>query len=318
MRTFVTGGTGFIGSYLVRSLRKRGHEVVALVRNQPKAKALGELGATLVQGDLTDRSVVRASMEGCDAVFHLAAYYQVGGDGSRAEEINVQGTRNVLETMRDLGIPRGVYTSTLAVNSDTGGRRVDESYRHVGPHLSAYDETKWRAHHEVALPLIEQGVPLVIVMPGVVYGPGDTSQVGGQLERATSGKLVLLPGEPTGACWAHVEDVAQAHLLALERGRTGESYIIAGPCHTFREAFETAARASGRRLRAVWLSPGMLGRLSRVVRVVEKVFPVPPTYASETMQVTAGTTYYGDNSKAARELGYAPRSLEQGMREAFG
>ncbi len=91
------------------------------------------------------------------------------------ERIHVQGTRNVLELMRELDIPRGVYTSTLAVFSDTKGRLVDETYRHNGPWLSLYDRTKWLAHYRVAEPMIRQGLPLVIVQPGLVYGPGDTS-----------------------------------------------------------------------------------------------------------------------------------------------
>jgi nucleoside-diphosphate-sugar epimerase len=114
-------------------------------------------------------------MTGVDGVFHCAAWYKVGApDASMAERINIGGTRNVLETMRDLRIPKGVYTSTLAVFSDTGGREVDEGYYHAGPFLSEYDRTKWKAHYEVALPLIREGLPLVIAQPGVIYGPGDT------------------------------------------------------------------------------------------------------------------------------------------------
>lgn len=316
-RYFVTGGTGFIGTHLIAQLRAAGHDVVALVRNPAKAQALKALGAELAQGDVTERSTLRAPMEGADGVFHLAAWYEVGTDSSRAETVNVEGTRNVLETMRALGIPKGVYTSTLAVNSDTGGRRVDESYRYNGPHLSVYDETKWRAHYEVAEPLIEQGLPLVIVMPGVVYGPGDTSQLGALLQQAVKGKRVMLPGGKTGVCWVHVEDVASAHGLAMERGELGETYIIAGPCHTFREGFEMAARVTNQRLQAVWLAPGLLRGMARVMGIVEKVLPVPADYSAETMRVTGGTTYYGDNSKAKQELGYAPHSLEEGLRNTF-
>jgi nucleoside-diphosphate-sugar epimerase len=319
-RYFVTGGTGFIGGHLVRQLRNNGHEVVALVRNPAKAEALEALGARLAKGDVTEPDTLRAPMKGADGVFHLAAWYRVGTDSSRAEAANVEGTRNVLKTMQALGIPKGVYTSTLAVNSDTGGWRVDESYRYRGPHLSTYDETKWRAHYEVAAPFIEQGLPLVIVMPGVVYGPGDTSQLGKLLLRAVTGKRLLLPGGRTGVCWAHVEDVARAHVLAMERGRgqPGESYIIAGPCHSFRAGFETAARVTGQPLRAVWLQPGLLRGTARVMAVVEKALPVPADYTAEAMRVTGGTTYYGDNGKAKRELGYAPRSLEEGLRDTFG
>lgn len=318
MRYFVTGGTGFIGGTLIRQLRGAGHEVVALVRDVTKAAPLEAVGVELAQGDITQRGTLRAPMMGADGVFHLAAWYEVGTDPSRAEAINVEGTRNVLETMQALDIPKGVYTSSLAVNSDTGGRQVDEAYRYDGPHHSVYDATKWRAHWEVAVPLVEQGLPLVIVMPGAVYGPRDTSQLGGLLRSAARGKRVTLPGGGTGLCWAHVEDIARGHVLAMERGAPGETYIIAGPCHTYREGFEAATRAAGTPLKAVFAPPALLRGLAPVVGLAEKVLPVPPGLSAEAMRVTAGTTYYGDNSKAKRELGYSPRSLEEGMRDTFG
>ena len=316
-RYFVTGATGFIGGRLVRQLRDAAHGVVALVRDPAKARSLEALGVELAQGDVTEPDTLRAPMAGVDGVFHLAAWYEVGTDSSRAEAINVSGTQHVLTAMQALGVPKGVYTSSLAVNSDTGGRRVDELHRYDGPHLSAYDASKWRAHYEVAEPLIRQGLPLVIVMPGVVYGPGDTSQMGALLRRAVAGERVLLPGGKTGVCWAHVEDVARAHVLAMERGEPGETYIVAGPCHTFRESFETAARVSGRPLRAVWTPPSLLKGMARLMGTVEKVFQVPADYSAETLRVTAGTTYYGDNGKAKRALGYAPRTLEQGLSDSF-
>ncbi len=320
MRCFLTGGTGFIGSRVARRLIDGGHEIVALARdpNAPEARSLADRGAELACGDITVPETLREPMRDVDGVFHLAAWYRVGADASRAAAINVGGTRNVLETMRELGIPRGVYTSTLAVNSDTDGRHVHENYRYDGPHLSAYDETKWRAHYEVARPMIEQGLPLVIVMPGAVYGPDDTSQLGELLRRAAAGRLVLVPGGRTGLCWAHVDDVADAHLAAMRRGDAGESYIIAGPCHTYGEALDTLARTTGRRLRAVRLPPALLRVGAKLMSRLEKFLPVPPDYRAETLRVVAGTTYYGDNRKAKSELGFAPRSIEQGFLDTFG
>ena len=317
MRYFVTGGTGFVGSHLIHRLLSDGHAVVALVRDPSRAGALADAGAELAEGDITERDSLHAPMAGADGIFHLAALYAIGIDPERAARINVEGTRNVLEVMRQLGIRKGVYTSTLAVNSDTDGRRVDESYRHDGPHLSAYDETKWRAHYEVAEPLVREGLPLVTVMPGVIYGPGDTSQVGDLLRQALRGERVVLPGPPTGACWAHVDDVVDGHVRAMEEGTPGEEYIIAGPCHTFKDAFETAARVAGKDLKAVFVAPGLLRTLASVMAVVEKALPVPAGYSAEAMRATGGTTYYGDNGKAKRELGYAPRDLEQGFRDLF-
>ena len=144
MRYFLTGATGFIGGRLATFLRTRGHDVVALVRSPEKAQALAEQGVILAKGDVTDCASLKAAMPGCDGVFHVAGWYKIG-PGARSDEgvrVNVEGTRHVLEAMRELGIPKGVYTSTLAVFSDTHGALPDESYRYDGSHLSEYDRTK--------------------------------------------------------------------------------------------------------------------------------------------------------------------------------
>src|SRR5271165_3475729 len=127
---FVTGTTGFIGGRLARQLVEAGHKVIALVRNPAKARDLVALGIDVRQGDIADRALLRALMIGVDGVFHVAGWYKIGArDKTAGYEINVVGTRNVLETMRDLHIPKGVYTSTLAVFSDTQGQIPDETYR---------------------------------------------------------------------------------------------------------------------------------------------------------------------------------------------
>ncbi len=317
MKYFLTGATGFIGGRVARQLREAGHEVVALVRSPQQAQALQALGVTLAEGDLTDRESLRAPMAGADGVFHLAAWYKIGArDRAMAERINVGGTRNVLELMGELAIPKGVYTSTLAVFSDTKGRRVDEAYRYDGPHLSEYDRTKWVAHYEVALPMIEAGLPLVIVQPGAVYGPGDTSVLGQAFRQFLKGRFPMLPKE-TALCWAHVDDVARGHLVAMEKGRPGESYIIAGPCATLEEAFDLAARITGKKVPSIRVGPPLMRGMAKLMGLVGKLVPLPENYTEEGLRVSAGSTYLGDNAKAKRELGYAPRSLEAGLRETL-
>lgn len=317
MRYFVTGATGFIGGRLVRQLREAGHEVVAVARDPEAARELTAIGVEVRAGDITERDSLRAPMEGCDGVFHLAGWYKIGvRDRRPGEQINVVGTRNVLETMRDLKIPRGVYTSTLAVFSDTHGRMVDETYRHDGPHLSEYDRTKWVAHYEVADPLIRDGLPLVIVQPGLVYGPGDNSVVRTALVKYLKRQLPMLP-MGTEFCWAHVDDVARAHLLAMERGRRGESYIIAGPRYGFADAMALAQKITGVPPPFLKVPAVVIRLLSHVMAVVEKVIPVPDDYSAEYLRINAGVTYLGDNSKASRDLGYAPRPLEEGLRETL-
>jgi nucleoside-diphosphate-sugar epimerase len=317
MRYFVTGATGFVGGQVARQLVMAGHEVRVLARSPEKARDLAALGIAVFPGDVTVRESMHAPMTGVDGVFHIAGWYKLGTRDKRdGMRINVEGTRNVLELMLELGIPKGVYTSTLAVYSDTHGKEVDETYRFTGRHLSEYDRTKWLAHYEVAEPLIARGLPLVIVQPGLIYGPGDTSPVRTTLIQYLQRKLPMVP-KRTAFCWAHVEDIAQGHLLAMERGRTGESYIIAGPPHTLVEALAMAERITGvpgPRLRA---APGMMKATAALMGMVEKVATVPPDYTAEYLRVNAGATYLGSNAKARRELGYAPRPLEVGLTETL-
>ena len=317
MRYFITGATGFIGGRVARRLAGAGHEVVALVRTPGKAAPLAELGVEIAEGDVTDRESMRAPMTGADGVFHIAAWYKVGAkDPSPAERINVEGTRNVLTLMRELGIPKGVYTSTIAVFSDTKGCMVDETYRYDGPHISTYDRTKWQAHYEVALPMMADGLPLVVVMPGVVYGPGDTSLIAHTFRQYLRRRLPAIPLNTT-YCWAHVDDVAQAHLLAMEKGAPGESYIVAGPPHPMTEVFEIAERLTGLRAPRIRLGPEVMRVMAKASGLFEKVLPLPEAYRSEALRASAGVTYIASNEKARRTLGYAPRPLEAGLPETL-
>src|SRR5256712_1921992 len=304
MRYFVTGATGFIGTRLVRQLREAGHEVGAIARDPGKAGDLTKLGVWVQKGDITDKESLRGPMNGADGVFHLAAWYKIGEkDRSPGVRSNIEGTRNVLELMKELRIPKGVYTSTLAVFGDTKGQLVDESYRHDGPWLSEYDRTKWVAHYEVAEPMMKKGLPLVIVQPGVTYGPGDPSAMGITLREYLERKLRGVP-KVSAYCWGHVEDTAAAHLLAMERGRAGESYIIAGEPKTLVDAVEMAERITGIPAPKMRPSPGFVRFLAAITR-------------SEMLRVSAGATYLGSNAKAKRELGLRHRPLEEGLRETL-
>jgi nucleoside-diphosphate-sugar epimerase len=317
MKYFITGATGFVGGRVVRQLRVMGHDVVAVVRDPAKAGDLAALGVTLAQGDVIAKESMRVPMAGVDGVFHIAGWYKVGvrGAGERlaGARVNIEGTRNVLELMRDLGIPKGIYTSTLAVFSDTHGQLVDETYHFTGKHLSEYDRTKWIAHYEVAEPMIAAGLPLTIVQPGLIYGPGDTSSLRTALLQYLQHKLPMMPTY-TAFCWAHVDDVARGHLLAMERGRAGESYIIAGPQHTFVEAMLLAERITGVPAPRLRVAPMLMKVSAALMGVVDNLVPVPEMYTGEYLRINAGVTYLGDNRKARRELDYDPRPLEEGLR----
>lgn len=317
MKYFVTGGTGFIGGRLVKQLIDAGHDVVAIARNPAKAVELRSTGVDLWAGDITDRESMRVPMTGVDGVFHVAGWYKVGvRDKSQAYSVNVDGTRNVLGLMKELGIRKGVYTSTLAVFSDTHGALADESYRFSGEHLSVYDRTKFIAHYDVAEPMIRAGLPLVIVQPGLVYGPGDTSNLRDTLVRFLKHQLPMLPSG-TEFCWAHVDDVARAHMLAMEKGAPGQTYIIAGPRYSIIEAMEIVSRISGMPSPRMHVPPGVMKAMAGTMGILEKVIPVPGEYTQEYLRINAGVTYIGDNAKAKRDLGYAPRSLAEGMTETL-
>jgi len=313
-RYVVTGATGFIGGRVARLLCTHGHDVTAIVRDPSRARDLESMGVRLCAGDITDRESLQAPMRGADGVFHLAAWYEIGTrDRARAEAINVEGTRNVLEAMRDAGVAKGVYTSSVAVFSDTAGRLPDETFRPVGPWLTLYDRTKWQAHYEVAEPLVRAGLPLVIVQPGLVYGPGDHSIVHRMFLTYLRRRLPVSP-RGTSYCFGYVDDTARGHILAMERGRIGESYILAGPRHTFAEVFELAAQLTG--VPAPRLEPPswVMRGLAMAMRGAGLLLPLPENYRYESLRVMAGVTYGGDDAKARRELGWAPRALVDGLR----
>jgi nucleoside-diphosphate-sugar epimerase len=316
-RYFVTGATGFVGGEIVKQLIGRGHQVSALARSPEKAGILlRALNVEFHKGDITDRESLRAPMSGADGVFHAAAWYKVGVADPHAEQTNVEGTRNVLDTMKEMGVAKAVYTSTLAVFSDTHGNVPDESYRYDGPHLSEYDRTKWKAHYEVALPMMAAGLPLTIVMPGLIYGPGDTSGMHTALVDLLRGRLPMTPAK-TAFCWGHIEDTARGHILAMEKGVPGETYIICGPRHEFEEAFDLVARLAKVRAPLIHPGPRTLRAAAVLMGLMGRFVDLPPAYTPEGLRVLAGTTYFGSNEKAVRELGFAARPLEEGMAQTL-
>lgn len=311
MKYFVTGATGFVGGVLAKKLREAGHEVNASVRSPEKAKELHAIGVNLFKGDVTEKESMRAAMTGVDGVYHVAGWYKVGTRDKRGGvQVNINGTRNVLELMQELKIPKGVYTSTLAINSDTKGVLADETYHFTGEHLSEYDRTKAEAH-KIADEFIAKGLPLVIVQPGLIYGPGDTSSVRASLLNLFKGRLPMLPRQ-TAYNWAHVEDIVQGHILAMEKGMVGESYIVCGEKYELYEAFKLAAQTAGVRA-PLAAAPAMMKAMSVLVKPVDAF--MPESYTSEGLRIISGVTYIGDNSKAKRELGYSPRPMSDGWVE---
>lgn len=320
MRAFLTGATGFIGGRLAAKLRERGDDVVALVRSPEKAQKLREAGCELVQGDLSDREKLAQSMGGCDGVFHVAAIYKVGLRPSQRDELmraNVEGTANALDAAIAAGVPRILYVSTGNVFGNTHGRVVDEGYRRdLGEgFMSAYDESKYRAH-ELALERIAQGAPVIIVQPGGVYGPGDHSELGNAIEKTRKGQLPMIPFADMRMSFVYVDDVAEGIIAAFEKGTIGESYILAGERATMRDLVQTTARLAGRREPKRALPTGVIRASAPLGPVVGPLLGLPPN-VRELIAVSDGVSYWMTDEKARRELGFAPRPLEQGLRETL-
>ena len=315
----MTGASGFIGGRLAARLLDRGDQVVALVRSPARAAHLRELGCTLVEGDLESEGALREGLDGCDSAFHSAAIYEVGVTEERCAELrrtNVLGTERFLDAAIDAGVKRIVYVSTNNVFGDTGGREVDESYERsaAGGFLSCYDETKYLAH-VAAMERIARGAPIVIVQPGGVYGPGDHSQLGAQIAQAMKGSLGFVSFPDLGMNMVHVDDVASGILLAHDRGRVGESYILGGEAVRMRRLVEIAARVAGRKAPRMSM-PTPLIRMAAPLGGLLARMGLPPNLR-EAIQASDGVTYWGVDGKARREIGYSPRDLETGLRQTW-
>jgi nucleoside-diphosphate-sugar epimerase len=320
MKVFVTGGTGFIGGQVVLKLRQRGDEVRALVRTPEKGVALKDLGCELIPGSLSDADAIRAAMEGCDAVIHGAAVYEVGIPKSEHRamyEANVVGTETVLGAALDAKVPKVVYISTVGAFGNTRGQVVDESYEHPGGgYTSYYEETKVEAHRVATRLIADEGLPCVIVQPGGVYGPDDHSALGRQMNQFLDGKMPMIAFPELGMNMVHVDDVADGVLLALDKGEVGEAYVLGGQITTMREMIETLAKVTDRKAPKRAMPTPLLKALTPIGPVVGKMMGQPPNL-SELISSADGVTFWAKHDKAMSQLGYSPRGLEQGLRDTL-
>ncbi|MFO0818793.1 MAG: NAD-dependent epimerase/dehydratase family protein [Pirellulales bacterium] len=325
----VTGATGFIGTLLVRKLIDRGERVRALTRREPGrsppglddpvTRAASESGQLeWVRGDVTQLETLEQAMQGCQRVYHLAAYAK--NWAPRREtffEFNVGGLRNVLNAARGADIQRIVWTSTMVT---LGTTRRDELADEARPRpsrvcLTTYEESKVEAE-QLAFERIAAGCPLVIVNPARVYGPGHLTE-GNSLARLIDdydrGRFpILLNNGVNVASYGFVDDVAEGHCLAMERGRVGERYILGGENVSLREFFRLIDEVSGQRhFQIPIFRPGALFFSWLQLQRAEwlGVYPL----------ITPGwvRTFLADwsftSAKAERELGYRPTSLREGL-----
>jgi dihydroflavonol-4-reductase len=315
----LTGATGFIGSRVASQLRVRGDEVVALVRSPARATALVGMGCEIVEGDLSDRIAIDRAVDGADAVVHLAARYEVGipkVECPKMEDVNVGGVRRVLDSAVAAGTPRIVYGSTVAALGNTGGRPVAENHKRTdATPLTCYDRSKLAAHR-LAVARAEAGAPIVIVMPGVVYGPDDHSEVGRELLLAANGRLSMPMFTDAGFSFVYVDDVASGIVAALDRGEIGESYLLGGDNVTFRQALQTAAALGGKRIPRRDIPKFLVKLIAPAGSLVGPLLGFPPNLR-ELIRAVDGVTYWVDSGKAQTALGFSARPFEEGIRETL-
>ena len=287
----------------------------ALVR-PAKAGRLAALGCELVQGDLAESYVVQAHLEQVDALVHAAGVYRVGvapADRQPMWAANVDGTESVLAAAKARGVGKVVYVSSVIVLGNTCGDIVHETHTSMREFTSYYEETKHRAH-EVARRFAAAGLPCVTVLPGAVYGPGDPSQVGDVVERFRLHRLPMMPFPDLGLTFVHRDDVAAGVLLALDAGRPGAEYILGGEIATMRDVVETVARLTGRTAPTRRLPTGVLKAIAPVAPVLGRLTGLPRN-VREIVSSSDRVTFWVTDRKARRELGYSPRSLEDGLRD---
>ena len=320
MRIFLTGATGFIGTRVAQRLRDRGDEVCALVRTPSKAASLREAGCRIVEGDLSNTAAIERGVGGVDAVIHNGADYRVGvpkAERQALHEANVAGTERVLDAAIAAGVKKIVYVSTGNVFGNTGDTVADESYERdpADGFLSTYDETKYLAH-QAAKRRIAAGAPIVIVQPGGVYGPGDHSQVGNIIDQTREGKMKLLMFPEFTLNYVYVDDLAGGIVLALDKGRVGESYILGGEEASMRDLVTTVAELSGRKPPTRALPTTLIKAGIPIGPVVGKLMGFPPNLA-ELVRTSDGVRIRMTDAKARSELGYAPRGLREGLQKTL-
>ena len=317
MKAFVTGGTGFIGSRVVKRLRDRGDEVVVLARSPEKAAGLD---AEVVQGDLGDADAIRRGMEGCQAAFHIAADYRVGMATSKRESMrdsNVRGTERVLDAAADAGVDRIVYVSTSTSSGTRTARRSTRATSATRRTASSPPTTR-PSTARTSSPRSEQRRALrsSSCSPACVYGPGDHALVGQMIEQASTGKMPAKAFPELGLNMVYVDDVADGILLAYDKGKPGESYVLGGELTTQGELIDKAAAIGGQKPPRMTVPPLVLKAMIPVSRWVGPAMGLPPNFR-EMISAAHNVTYWAKDDKARRELGYQPRDLDTGLRETI-
>ena len=310
---FITGASGHIGNVLVRKLIDRGQKVRTLILPGEDCTSLEELDIERVEGDVLDLDCLRQAMQGAQNVYHLAGLISImPGKNELVQRVNVEGTRNILKACRETGVKRLVYTSSIhAFYRAPHGVTIDEKIPFDPEHaISAYDRSKAEASLEV-LEAARNGLDAVIACPTGVIGPYDFrgSEMGHVIRDAMDESKAQFCVE--GAYdFVDVRDVAEGLILACERGRSGESYILSGERLSYTQILQTVKRFTGTGLRMLYI-PLKLARFAAIFApLYYRITRTKPRLTPYALATVASNSVIS-NAKARRELGYAPRQLSQ-------
>jgi len=318
MKALVTGATGFVGAAVARALLNAGIEVRVLVRRGADLRNLEGLKVEQSEGDLLDRDSLRRALTGCRHLYHVAAHYALWAkDPAIFYRVNVDGTRMLLETAGEVGIERIVYTSTIGAIGlpKDGGPGTEETPVSLEQMAGHYKRSKFLAEQEV-LKLAREGLPVVIVNPSAPVGERDVkpTPTGQMIVDFLKGRMLAYI--ETGMNLIDVDDVAAGHLLAMQRGRTGERYILGTRNLSLLEIFQILSRVTGipaPRLKLPWRAVLPLAHVNRWI--ADYVTRRPPRIPLEGVRMAKYTMHY-DCCKAVRELGLPQTPVEVALEKA--
>ncbi|MEK6277936.1 MAG: SDR family NAD(P)-dependent oxidoreductase [Actinomycetota bacterium] len=319
MRALVTGATGKVGNAVARRLAERGDEVVALVRDVAAARSALPAGIELAQGDVTEPATVHPAVEGADGVFNcMGIYEQWLPDPGRFDEVNAQGALNVIAAARQAGVRRAVHTSTFDVFHAEHGGTMSEADLADYPKGTAYERSKQHAEELVlAEAKVGESIEVVIVNPAGVYGPGPWAGAGldGAMRDAIRSRLPAVP--PGGMTLGYVDDIAEAHLAAFDRGTPGERYILGDGFATMREIVATAVDEAGRGRVPPTLPEPLAKGLAAAGEGVSRLIRRPPLLGRGQLHFLLWEARV-DKSKAREQLGIEFTPWDEGIRRTVG
>ena len=314
----MTGATGFVGSAVARTLLARGHAVRALVRAGGDRRNLDGLELELVEGDLRDPASLARAVAGCRHLVHVAADYRIWvPDPAAMEQANVAGTVALLRAARATGVERVVYCSSVAALGLTkDGTPATETTPVTEASVAGlYKKSKYRAEQAVLRLVADEGVPAVVVNPAGPVGPRDVkpTPTGRMVADAANGKLPAYVD--TGINVVHVDDVAEGHALALERGRVGERYILGSENLHLRDILAMVAEVAGRKPPRIALDRRLLWPLAVAAEGFARVTGVEPLVTRDHLRMARKKMFFSSD-KARAELGYSPRPAREAVVDA--